>query len=130
VPAPLTGSQAHKLWFESDARIEVMAARVREGREVMAASEFARWLQFSGVVELLEPYEAGFPLPVRALELKDKTKRLVASCNEWFADHERSNTRPEPTVPRSELEAIHEQLRNINAALHERTTIQFSQVAT
>jgi len=111
--------QAHVLWRATDTRLDVLAARVREGVDVDAASEFSRWLQNSGVLPLLAQCEAGLPLPCRARELTEKTERLVSACGEWFADHERSNIKPEPTVPRSQLESINEQLRNINAQLGE-----------
>jgi len=114
-----TKVHAHVLWRATDTRLDVLAARVREGLDVDAASEFARWLQNSGVLRLLKPFEAGMPLPCRATELSEKAERLVSACGEWFADHERSNIKPEPTVPRSQLEAINEQLRNINATLGE-----------
>jgi len=117
----LSKVQAHVLWRSTDTQLDVMAARVREGVEVLAASEFARWLQNSGVLQVLLPCEAGFPLPCRASELQQKTELLLRSCGEWFTDHERSNIKPEPTVPRSQLEAINEQLRNINATLGELT---------
>jgi len=119
--APISKVQAHVLWRETNTRLDVLAGRVREGVDVQAASEFARWLFFSGVIQVLTPHEAGYPLPCRAQELKKKTDQLVSACGEWFADHERSNTKPEPTVPRSQLEAINEQLRNINAQLGEIT---------
>jgi len=129
----LTKVQAHVLWRETNTRLDVMAGRVREGVDVLAASEFARWLQFSGIPALLEPCESQGALPCRAGELKDKAERLIAACGEWFADHERSNFKPDPTVPRSQLESINEQLRNINATLgelsNERLAIKQSQVA-
>jgi len=118
---PLNQVQAHVLWRATDTRLDVLGGRVREGVDVDAASEFARWLQNSGVLPLLAQCEAGLPLPCRARELTEKTERLVSACGEWFADHERSNTKPEPTVPRSQLEAINEQLRNINAQLGDLT---------
>jgi len=117
----LTPVHAHVMWRETNTRIDVFLRRVREGVDVTAASEFSRWLQWSGVLRLLEGCEAPMPLPVRAAELKQKTSDLVALCGEWFADHERSNSKPHPSVPKSELEAINEQLRNINATLGELT---------
>jgi hypothetical protein len=129
---PLSKVQAHVLWRETNTRLDVLAARVREGVDVAAASEFSRWLLWTGILGILAPYEAGFPLPVRAGDLKRKADALTAACGEWFADHERSNIKPEPTVPRSQLEAINEQLRSINATLGELTAernVQLPEVA-
>lgn len=115
---PKSGNvELHVMWRETDTRVDVLRARVREGVDVMAASEFARWLRGSGVLGMLQRAESKGPLPVRGLELAAKVERLVSECGDWFAHHERSNTKPHPQIPQSELEAIHEQLRTINAHL-------------
>src|ERR1039458_10533474 len=47
--------EAHKLrliWKETNTRLDVLAGRVREGVEVLAASDFARWLNFSGIIQI------------------------------------------------------------------------------
>jgi len=108
---------AHVLWRETNTRLDVLAGRVREGVDVLAASEFGRWLTWSGVLDLLESYEAGYPLPCQGAELRKKVTALVADCGEWFKDHAHSNTKPHPQIPKAELESIHEQLRAINDTL-------------
>jgi len=105
----------HIIWRETDNRVEVLHSRVREGKDVLAASEFARWLQFSGVLKLL--VEQPFPLPCRAAELRNKVEKLVAACGEWFALHERSNIQPHPPSPSPELERINAQLASLTAAV-------------
>jgi len=105
----------HIIWRETDTRIDTLRARVREGVDVMAASEFARWLRFSDVLDLLQ--EQPFPLPCRAAELKAKVEELVAECGQWFANHDRANTKPHPLIPRTELERINLQLANLAEAV-------------
>lgn len=116
--ATLNPVELHVLWRETNNRVNVLAARVREGVDVMAASEFARWLQFSGVLRVLLHNEAGMPLPVRGRELDGKVKQLVASCGEWFSLHESSNSKPHPEIPRTELERINAQLAQITQRLN------------
>jgi len=105
----------HVIWRETNTRVDVLRARVREGVDVMAASEFARWLQFSGVLRLLR--EQPYPLPCRRAELTGKVEQLVAECGDWFANHERSNVQPHPQIPRTELERISAQLNGLTAAV-------------
>jgi len=105
----------HIIWKHTDARIDTLRSRVREGVDVSAASEFARWLLNSGVLKFLP--EQGFPLPCRAQELRSKVDELVMECGEWFSNHERSNVKPHPQIPRTELERINEQLAALTAQL-------------
>jgi len=100
----------HRLWRETDRKLDMHRRRVREGVEVLPASDFARWLRFSGILEVLQPYEQEHPFPIRPKELATKCNDLISECGEWFALHERSNTPRDPFVPRCELEAIHHQL--------------------
>lgn len=105
----------HVIWRETDNRVKVLRARVREGSDVMAASEFARWLQFSGILRLLR--EQDFPLPCRGELLRREVELLVVECGEWFANQERSNVKPHPQIPRTELERINAQLASLTAAV-------------
>lgn len=99
---------AHVLWRETDNRVEVLLARVREGIDVDAASEWARWLRFTPILQTLP--EQDFPLPCRAKALAVKVEALVELCGEWFNKHERARTKPHPAIPRTELEQINAQL--------------------
>jgi len=105
----------HVIWRETHNRVEVLRARVREGSDVMAASEFSRWLQFSGILRILP--EQPFPLPCHGKALSREVELLVTECGEWFANHERSNVQPHPQIPRTELERINAQLASLTAAV-------------
>lgn len=106
-----------KIWSETDRRLDSLAASVREGSQVDEASNFARWLRFSGILKLLEPFEQDVPLPIRSRQLASKCEALVSACGEWYALHERSNKPRDCYVSRSALTSIENDLRIIKEAL-------------
>jgi len=107
----------HVLWRETSSRIEVLQRRVNEGVDVDAASEFARWLRFSGVLKLLESSPDDDRLPCKGHQLSQAVETLIYDCGQWYANHERSNVKPPAQVPRSSLEAISAELAAMRVAL-------------
>ena len=106
-----------KIWSETDRRLDSLTRCVREGVQVDEASNFARWLRFSGLLTLLQPYEQEVPLPIRAAELRRKCEDLIYECGEWYRAHERSNKPRDAYISQSKLEAIEDDLRAIKEAL-------------
>lgn len=92
-----------KIWSETDRRLDSLAQCVREGVQVEEASNFSRWLRFSGLLALLQPYEQEVPLPIRATELRRKCEDLIYECGEWYRLHERSNKPRDAYVSQSKL---------------------------
>jgi len=107
----------HILWRETSNRVEVLQGRVNEGLDVDAASEFARWLRFSGLLKILESAPDDPRLPCKGLFLSKQVETLVYDCGQWYANHERANRKPPAQVPRSELEKISSQLQTLAAAV-------------
>jgi len=107
----------HWIWNETYTRLDVLAGRVREGVEVLAASDFARWLQFSGVVELLEQNSTGGVCPVDGKGIRKKVEGLLFECGEWFRVHEHSYLPRDMEIPRSEMEKINRRLNQIEEHL-------------
>jgi len=107
----------HILWRETSNRIEVLQGRVNEGLDVDAASEFCRWLRFSGILKLLESAPDDNLLPCKGLKLSLQVQTLTSDCGEYYAKHERCNTKPPAQIPRSELESINAQLAQLRTDL-------------
>jgi len=106
-----------QIYRESNSRIDVYASRIREGVGVLEASDFARWLQFSGIVKLIEANSIQKPFVVDGRALRKKTEDLIYECGEWFRLHENSNLKPDPAIPRTELERINASLATITQTL-------------
>ncbi|HXA44413.1 MAG TPA: hypothetical protein VNZ25_02810, partial [Candidatus Angelobacter sp.] len=62
---------------ETERYLESLARSVRECKRVDEASNFARWLQFSGVIELLQECPATSP---HAPALRSKAQDVVLAC--------------------------------------------------
>jgi hypothetical protein len=107
----------HRIWSETDRRLDSLSKQVREGVNVDEASNFCRWLQFSGVLKFLEPFEQDVPLPIRARELRRKCEVLISECGDWYRYHERSNCPRDAYISRSKLESIESRLSKIEEAL-------------
>jgi hypothetical protein len=107
----------HVLWRETSNRIEVLRRRVNEGVDVDAASEFCRWLRFSGILKLLESAPDDERLPCKGPQLSRAVERLTYDCGQWYANHERANKKPAAQIPRSELEAITVELAAMRATI-------------
>ena len=72
----------HRIYRETMNRLDVLSRRVAEGRDVMAASEFARWLSFSGIIRLCEENACGGDLKVDGALLRWTCEQLIQQCNE------------------------------------------------
>jgi hypothetical protein len=72
------------MWRETDRFLDSLAASVREGKRVTEASNYCRWLQFSGVVSLLKENPSPSPLLVDGEGLRKKLDDLLYECGELF----------------------------------------------
>jgi len=113
--------EAHVLWRETDNRLEVLTARVREGLDVDGASEFSRWLRFTGILTILP--QQGFPLECNPTELSAKLDKLISDCGTWHANHERARTKPPLQIPKTEMEQVNAQLAALTKGLADLTAV-------
>lgn len=77
------------------------------------ASNFARWLEFSGVIQLLQAHSADVPLRVDGYDLANKLRELIQECGDWYSIHSRSNKPRDAYVSQSKLEQIEQRLAAI-----------------
>jgi len=81
----LSKVELHVLWRETGNRLDTLWQCVREAKRVDEASNFCRWLQFSGVLQLLKRNPADFPLQVDGAALERKAKDILSECGELYA---------------------------------------------
>lgn len=70
----------HQIWRETNRKVESFARDVRECKNVREASDFARWLQFSGILALLEQFPQSEPLLVDGAALRKQIQDLIYEC--------------------------------------------------
>ncbi len=95
-----------RIYSETVNNLERLAREVREGKNVLAAADFVRWLQFSGVLDLFSRYsfpDQNFP------PLDRKLADLLQDCGEHF--------RGGRVVPRYDQSDIAEINRKLDALL-------------
>ena len=77
-------AQLHWLWNETRLRLKQLATRADEGVDIQPAMDFARWVQFSGLIKLFKDNPQNEPLKVDG-ELIDKLVRdLVMDCGDYL----------------------------------------------
>lgn len=81
-----TTVEMHCMWRETNNRLDVLARRVGEGKDVLAASEFARYLLFSGFLKMFERNPQDFPLKVDGHLLRWKCGDLLDKCARAWKD--------------------------------------------
>jgi len=95
----------HRVWNETTRQIETFQRDAREGKRVMEASVFARWLRFSGILEILEGNPQDFPLEVNGKALRAKVEDLLSDCGEKFR-----TGKADPTYAQSDIAEINRKL--------------------
>jgi hypothetical protein len=98
-----------RIYSQTVNQLDSFLRRVQEGRDVEAASDFARWLAFSGICMLLQRYPNQVAshdiLKVDGSFLRWKCEQLIEACNERF----RTNSL-NPSFQKKEFESMHEKI--------------------
>ena len=98
-----------RIYGQTVNQIDAFSKRVQEGRDVEAASDFARWLSFSGICLLLERYpnegQSHNPLKVDGRLLRWKCDQLIEACNLRFRTNNLN-----PSFEKKEFESLHEKV--------------------
>ena len=104
-PAKIELHKLHWLWKETVSRLRRLDARAREGKFVDEASEFARWVKFSGLLLVFKAFEAPPPLEVSPKEVELLITEILFDCEAHWKNEPRG-----PWVEKSELESINHKL--------------------
>ncbi len=102
----------HWMWKETMERLHCLDLRAREGKCIDEASEFARWVQFSGLIHFFKENPQDEPLKVSAAELQRLITDTLFDCEQAWKKTPRG-----PWVSLSELEAVNHKLDLIAAKL-------------
>lgn len=97
--------QLHWIWRETVNKVAVFERRVQEGKDVMAASEFARFIKCCGLIGLLKANDRVEPLKVDGALLEWKLDELLRLCNERFR-----TCSIEPNLNAAYVQTLHEKV--------------------
>ncbi len=95
----------HRIWRETNLRLDVLSQRVAENKDLAAALEFSRWLFWSGILDLLEANPSPEPLKVDGSHLRWKCEELGRAVTARWAQND-----SEPHVATLQLQSINEKL--------------------
>jgi hypothetical protein len=104
-----------RLYSETDRFLDHLAMEVRECKGVEEASRYCRWLQFSGVLKLLELHKevlSGLSTPVAPSLLRRKVDDLLLTCGDLFR-----GGKANPTYAQSDIVLINQKLDALHALL-------------
>lgn len=117
-PRTFDETDLHFMWKSVKSRLETLDKRAREGNEVDEASDFARWIEWSGLTKLFDEFPAGPPFEVSGSAIRRLAREVLFDCELWWKKNPRG-----PWVAKSELEAVNQKLDLIAARLALHTSI-------
>jgi len=109
--------QLHCIWRSTVTRLDTLAQHVREGNDIMAASEFARWVRCSGLIKLFQMFPAADPHPVNGRAVDDAVRDLLYLCEEKWSNGK------VPIVTESKLDQLNRKLDIIAAHIAHATPV-------
>jgi len=74
----------HWLWKETVGYLEKLERAVAEGRAVDEASNYARWLEFSGLLKIFDAYPRPLPLKVDGEAVRRLVGRVIDAAGEIY----------------------------------------------
>jgi len=77
-------ADVHFLWLHTSTRIESLYREVLEGKNVLEAADFGRWVRNSGVLKMFYKNPCDGPLRVDGKALDKKIGDLLFECGEKF----------------------------------------------
>jgi hypothetical protein len=86
-------------------KLSSYSKRVSEGRDVVAATEFAKWLNFSGLLELFKANPQAEPFKVDGPFMQWTVDQLIEQCHERFR-----TGNADPNFKAAEWQSMHEKI--------------------
>lgn len=77
-------TQLHWLWNETRRQLERYATRAGEQVDVQAAMDFARWIQFSGLIKLFKDNRQDEPRKVDGDAIDELVRNLIMDCGDYL----------------------------------------------
>jgi hypothetical protein len=119
----------HKLFKSTMREVEFFRRRVREGVLVEDCQAFARYVEHSGIIELMEQFpNPGGKLaewfPYSAQELREAVKALNDECCSYYRGRTRDSEGTPSGANKSDLEAIDAKLNLIGGLLSEVVSVK------
>lgn len=106
-PGEITAWRLHKLWRASTTRVDNYLALLKEQKAVDEASNFARWLNNSGLLEILRDNPQPEPLQVDGAALTRSVNLLIEGNGAVYSKWGKT---PPPEYAKTDIEGIHDQL--------------------
>ncbi len=101
----------HWLWKETINRLDSLARDVRECKNVMEASRFARWVDFSGLIQVFELNPCAHEhCKVDAAAVQKRVNDLIFECGELFR-----GGKADPKYAESDIAEINRKLDSLTA---------------
>ena len=99
------------MYKETLSKLDTFSRSVREGKQVLEAADFARWLEFSGYLKIFDrnPCTDQF-FEVRPQIIRKKISDLIQDCGEWFKSGKMS-----PKYHESDIAEINDKLDQLLA---------------
>jgi len=101
----MDGVQAYKLWRETHFMLTRYERRAREGKDLDAGLEFARYVIWSGVVNVVNASAHLSPIAIDAAHLQWKAEELQRTVQGWYR-----SGKAQPQIAMAEVEAINHKL--------------------
>lgn len=74
----------HWVYKETMQKLDVLTKRVNECKDIQHASEFARWLNFSGLLKMFDDNPQLEPLPVDGAKIRKAVSDLILLCGDQW----------------------------------------------
>jgi hypothetical protein len=96
------------IYRETMNKLSSYSKRVSEGRDLVAAADFAKWLNFSGLIRLFKANPQDEPFKVDGPFMQWTLDQLIEQCNERFR-----TGNADPNFKSSEWQSMHEKIDTI-----------------